>query len=92
MVLFGRALFETLRLLRPENDRLGISASGALLAERAVTDRRQHRGADGSIANIAAHATAFVDITHGLLSSTWPMSGFCEIKGIASRSWSWRVL
>ena len=75
-------------LLHSENDRLGKSAPGTLLAERAVADRREHRGADGSIANAPAHATAFVDITHGLFSRTFDQPAYSDMY-IVSR---WRPL
>jgi hypothetical protein len=57
-----------LDLLHLEQYRLRKSATGSTLAERAVADRRQHRGANGSIAHAAAQTTSFVDFTHGLRS------------------------
>jgi hypothetical protein len=64
-------------LLYLEEDRLGKSAPGTPLAERAVADRCQHRITDGSIANAAAHAATLVDITHGLSSRTRTIDQVC---------------
>src|SRR5258708_35885418 len=57
-------------LLQLKNDRLGKSAAGAPLAEQAVADRRKHCTADGPIANAAAQAAAFVDVSHKMFSRT----------------------
>jgi hypothetical protein len=48
-----------------EYDGLGKSTAGALLAEPAVAYRGDNRIARGAIADVAAHAAAFVDISHG---------------------------
>lgn len=57
-----------LDLLHFEEDRLRKSATGSPLAELAVTDRRRHRGANGSIAHAAAQTASFMDFTHSLRS------------------------
>ena len=51
-------------LLHPEDNRLGKSATGTPLAEFAVANRRQHRIADRSVTNAAAHAGSFLRAEH----------------------------